>query len=131
MASKKEIDEHLKIALKEIGKIKPWYDKEVSAWVFSHPLYPVEYGGESPEEVIKGYPKYIREFVKQRLNDNLNPLTEKETKGHGGKRAGAGRPHGTTKEPKERISLPVDLAEWFKLNPAAIEITRKMMHKRM
>ena len=56
MTSKKELAEHLKIALAEVGKIKPWYDKEVDAWVFSHPDYPVEYGGESPEEVIKNYP---------------------------------------------------------------------------
>jgi hypothetical protein len=28
MATKKEIKEHLKIALLEIGKIKPWYDKK-------------------------------------------------------------------------------------------------------
>ena len=28
MASKKEIEEHLKIALAEVGKIKPWFDKD-------------------------------------------------------------------------------------------------------
>ena len=39
----KEIDKHLKIALKEIGKIKPWYDEQVNAWIFEHPLYPVGY----------------------------------------------------------------------------------------
>ncbi len=31
MATKKEIDEHLKIALDEVGAIKPWFDKEIRA----------------------------------------------------------------------------------------------------
>jgi hypothetical protein len=84
MATKQEIKKHLEIALKEIGEINPWFDDDVNEWIFSHPNYPVEYGGNSPEEVIKNYPKYIQEFIKQRLNDNLNPLIEKKTKGHGG-----------------------------------------------
>ena len=37
MATKKEIEEHLKIALKEIGEIKPWFDKDMNAWIFEHP----------------------------------------------------------------------------------------------
>ncbi|MES2121719.1 MAG: hypothetical protein V4492_02945 [Chlamydiota bacterium] len=71
MASKKEVDEHLKAALEEVGKIKPWFDKSVDAWLFAHPAYPVEYAGDSRAEVIKGYPLYLREFIKQRLNHNL------------------------------------------------------------
>ena len=59
MATKKEIDEHLKIALSEVGEIKPWFDKDVDGWVFSHKNYPVEYGGDSAKEVIKNYPKYF------------------------------------------------------------------------
>jgi hypothetical protein len=130
MATHKEIKKHLEIALKEIGKIKPWFDEDVNEWVFSHPNYPVEYGGKSAAEVIKNYPKYLREFIRQRLNNNLNPLTEKKTKGHGGKREGAGRPQGSVKEEKERVSLPKDLASWFKQDPeAAIELTRKTMQK--
>ena len=129
MATRKEIKEHLQIALDEIGKITPWYDRRFKCWVFNHPNYPVEYGGESAKEVIKNYPKYLREFIKQRLNNNLNPLTEKKTKGHGGKREGAGRPKGSLKEEKDRISLPKDLAFWFKHNPEAIELTRKTMRK--
>ena len=44
MTTKKEIGEQLKIALDEIGEIKPWYDAEVSGWVFFHSFYPsVEY----------------------------------------------------------------------------------------
>lgn len=91
----------------------------------------MEYGGDSPEEVIKNYPKYLREFIKQRLNDNLNPLTEKKTK-DGGLRLGAGRPKGSIKEPKERNTLPIDLANWFKTDPKAINMARNaMLHRRI
>src|SRR5262245_50577908 len=121
MASKKEIKEHLEIALREIGEIKPWFDSTVNEWVFSHSNYPVEYAGDSSEEVKKNYPKYLREFIKHRLSEKLSPYVEKKTKGHGGKRKGAGRPQGTLKEPKERISLPTDLVAWFRENPQAIE----------
>jgi len=129
MASRKEVKEHLEQALSEIGKINPWFDEEVSEWIFSHPDYPVEYGGSTPEEVVKNYPKYLQEFIKHRLENELSPLTEKKTKGHGGKRNGAGRPKGSAKEIKQRISLPVDLASWFKTNPQAIELARKIMRR--
>lgn len=129
MATKKEIKEHLEIALKEVGKIKPWFDKDVNEWIFSHPKYPVEYGGETLEEVVQNYPKYLKEFIKHRLDDTLSPLTEKKTKGHGGKREGAGRPKGSMKEIKERVNLPTDLASWFKNDPNAIELTRKTMRR--
>lgn len=109
MATKKEIEQHLKIALKDVGKIKPWFDEEVNSYVFQHPSYPVEYAGESKEEVIKNYPKYLREFIRQRLNDRLHPLMEKETKGHGGKRSGAGRPKGRNKPTTKTMRIPVDM----------------------
>lgn len=128
MATAKEIKEHLNIALNEVGSIKPWFDKEVDEWIFSHPNYPVEYGGESPGEVIKNYPKYLKEFIKHRLDDNLNPLTEKKTKGHGGKREGSGRPKGTLKEPTKRVSLPIDIAAWIS-QPEAMEQIRRLMQK--
>ncbi len=128
MASKKEVDKHLKIALEEIGEIKPWFDEEVNAWVFEHKAYPVEYGGESKEEVIKNYPKYLREFIRQRLNNNLAPSVENRTKGRGGKRDGAGRPKGTKKETKKRIYLPVDVAEWLEA-PGGISQARQMIAK--
>jgi hypothetical protein len=51
-------------------------------WIFNHPDYPVEYGGKTSKEVVENYPKYLREFIKHRLNGNLNPLTEKK-KGKG------------------------------------------------
>ena len=82
----KQIERHLTIALKEIGKIKPWFDKEIGEWVFSSSLYPVEYSGASPEEVIQNYPLYLREFLAHRLDSRLDELVEKKTKGRGGKR---------------------------------------------
>jgi hypothetical protein len=86
----------------------------VNEWTFYHDLYPVECGGSTLEEVVKNYPLYLREFLSQRLNRNLDPLVEKKTKGHGGRRPGAGRPRGTTTGPKERIYLPLPMAEWLK-----------------
>lgn len=129
MTTTKEIKEHLELALKEIGTIEPWFDKSVNEWIFSHKNYPIEYGGESIEKVIENYPEYLREFIKQRLNANLNPLTEKKTKGHGGKRVAAGRPKGSVKEDKERISLPRDIVYWFKHDPKAIDYARKKMRR--
>lgn len=129
MATTKEIKEHLSIALKEIGIIEPWFDNDVQEWFFSHTNYPVEYGGESSQEVIKNYPKYLREFIKQRLNNNLNPLTEKKTKGHGGKRERAGRRLGSIKEPTKRVTLPIDVATWI-THPQAMEKVRKLMQKK-
>ena len=113
MATKKEIKEHLSIALEEIGAIKPWFDKEYFSWVFSHPAYPIEYSGDTKEEVIKNYPFYVQDFIEERLNDNLSKVTEKKTAGRGGKRQGAGRPAGTKKEPKRRVALPLDIADWI------------------
>lgn len=125
MATKKEINEHLKLALEEIGNIEPWYDKTYKSWVFSHNDYPVEYSGESKEEVIKNYPLYLYDFIEERLNDNLSVITEKKTKGRGGKRVGAGRPLGTIKEPTKRVTLPLDIAEWITM-PNAIDHLRAL-----
>lgn len=126
MASKKEIDKHLKIALNEIGDIKPWFDKDVDAWVFEHPNYPVGYAGKTPIEVIKKYPQHLRQFVLERLNANLDPLIEKRTRGHGGARSGAGRPQGSTKEPTQQIRLPKDIARWLK-TPGVIPQVRSII----
>lgn len=128
MATKKEIDKHIKIALKEVGKIKPWFDKDVNAYVFEHPSYPVEYAGESEEEVIEGYPKYLREFILHRLDDRLHPLMEEETTGRGGKRPGAGRPKGTRKSPTKVVRLPKDIANWIE-KPSSIPQIRQFIAK--
>ena len=55
MATAKEIEKELAIVLKEVGLIKPWFDKETNSWVFSHKLYPVACEGSSPEDVIERY----------------------------------------------------------------------------
>ncbi len=128
MATKKEIEEHLKLALKEVGEIKPWFDKEVDAYVFEHPSYPVEYAGKSKKEVIEKYPQYLREFIRHRLNNRLHPLMEKETKGRGGKRAGAGRPKGTKKYPTKVVRLPKDVAAWIE-KPESIPQVRQWIAK--
>lgn len=115
MATKKEIEDHLQMALTEIGTIKPWFDKEVNEWVFSSPLYPVEYGGNTKQEVIENYPKYLREFILHRLEGRLENLQEKSTQGHGGKREGAGRPKGSSKgEPTKTIRTNWRIANWVK-----------------
>lgn len=129
MATRQEIEKELKIALKEVGKITPWYDKEVDAWIFFHENYPsVECGGDTDQEVIEKFPHYLREFIIHRLNGNISPLMEKETKGHGGYRPGAGRPVGTVKESKQRIYVPIDLAEWLK-EKSHWEQVRKLMSR--
>lgn len=128
MATKKIIDEHLEIALNEIGKIKPWFDKEVDCWIFSHENYPVEYGGDSREEVIENYPKYLREFIAHRLEGRVSEVNEKETKGRGGFREGAGRPKGatSTSAPMQQIRVPPDIAQWLK-QPGIISHVQKML----
>lgn len=127
MATQKEINKHLKIALEEVGKIKPWFDKEVNCWVFSHENYPVEYGGDSTEEVIKNYPKYLKEFIKHRLDGTLSPVNERETKGKGGYQEGAGRPKGSKSAvPTKQIRVPLDIAEWLK-SPETIIHLRILM----
>jgi len=126
MATKKEINEHLKIAVSEIGKIKPWYDENYKTWIFEHPAYPVGCEGNSSEEVIKKYRVYLRDFIKERLNENLAHFMEKATRGHGGQRVGAGRPHGTIKEPTKQVRLPMDIATWIK-TPGMISNIRKMI----
>jgi hypothetical protein len=128
MATKQELEKEIKIALREVGPITPWYDKRFKTWVFSNSLYPVECSGDTAEDVIEKYPLYLKEFIKHRLNNNLSEFMEKKTKGRGGYRVGAGRPKGTTKEPTTRTSLPKDVAEWLK-NKTHLRIVRNLMAK--
>ena len=86
MATKQEIEKELEIALQEVEKITPWYDKEFKMWIFSHPLYPVEYAGDTSDEVIENYPLYLKEFILHRLKGKLSVLMENETRGRGGRR---------------------------------------------
>ena len=115
-------------ALQEIGDINPWFDGDVDSWVFEHPLYPVEYAGDSKEDVIKHYPDYLREFIHHRLDERLHPIMEEQTKGHGGKRAGAGRRRGAKKESTKIVRVPKDVAEWLK-QPESVPKLRAMMAK--
>ena len=73
----------------------------------------MEYAGDTKEEVIQNYPLYIEEFIKYRLQGRLSPLMENKTKGHGGKREGAGRPRGS-KTDSVRVYLPKDIANLLK-----------------
>ncbi len=131
MASTKEIKKHLKIALEEVGKIKPWFDKDFDSWIFSHPSYPdVEYAGKTKAEVIKNYHLYLRDFIAERLKDNLAPHIEKAVKGRGGKREGAGRPMGTKKEQKTRVYLPSDIAIWYQHHPSEVDRSIRQMMAR-
>lgn len=86
MTTKKEIQKHLKCALSEIGKINPWFNEEFNIWIFSSPLYPVEYSGNTKNDVIKNYPAYLQDFIEERLNKNLSEFTEVRTLGLAGKR---------------------------------------------
>ncbi|MCE5317043.1 MAG: hypothetical protein LLG04_06730 [Parachlamydia sp.] len=126
MATKQEIKAHLKIALEEIGEIKPWFDRDVNAWIFEHKLYPVGCSGDSSAEVVKKFPRYLKEFITERLKNNLNPRVEKRTVGKGGKREGAGRPKDPNKEEKVRVYLPHDIAKWIKY-PETIMHIRSLM----
>lgn len=126
MATKKEIEKELQIAFKEIGEIKPWYDKKFHTWIFEHASYPIGCEGNSAEEVIKKYPLYLKDFIEERLKDNLAPFIEKATKGHGGKRSGSGRPVGSIKEQTTQVRLPVDIAKWIKA-PGIIHNIRQMI----
>ena len=122
----KEIKKQLKIALDEIGKIKPWFDKDFNAWVFSSDLYPVECEGKTAEEVIEKYPKYLEVFIEHMLLGKIDGLNEKKTKGRGGVRPNAGRPVGSKKEPTTQIRVPRDIAEWIK-QPGIISNLRSLM----
>jgi hypothetical protein len=104
-----EARDRVKQALEQIGEIKPWFDKDVDAWVFEHPDFPESYAGDSEAEVIKGYPYYLAQMFEEQIKGNLAPQVEGKIHMRGGKRPGAGRPVGTKKEPKTRIYVPTRL----------------------
>jgi len=122
----KEIKKQMEIALAEIGKIKPWFDKDFNVWVFSSELYPVECEGKSAEEVIKKYPKYLEVFIEHRMLGKIDEVNEKKSKGRGGARPNAGRPVGSHKEPTTQIRVPCDIAVWLK-QPGIINNLRHLM----
>lgn len=68
-----------------------------------------------PLNIFENYPEYLREIVKHRPDGRLSPINEKETKGKGGYREGAGRPKGSkSAAPTKQIRVPADIAEWLK-----------------
>lgn len=126
MATKSLIKNEVKIALDEIGQIKPWFEKDFNAWIYANPLYPIECEGQSANEVIEKYPKYLEVFIEHRMKGKLDQLKEKNTLGKGGARPGAGRPKGSVKEPTKQIRVPLDIAAWLNA-PGMIENIRKML----
>lgn len=123
---KEKLKKEMSIALEEVGKIHPWFDKEVDAWVFEHSLYPVRYAGASSKEVVRNYPKYLEVFIEHRMEGRLDEVNEKKTQGRGGARLGAGRPKGSIKEPTKQIRLPADIADWLRM-PGVIDHFRFIM----
>lgn len=126
MATKSKIKKEVKIALSEIGTIRPWFDKDFNVWIYSNPLYPIECEGNTPEEVIQKYPKYLEVFIEHRMKEKLDAVNEEKTKGKGGARPGAGRPIGSTKEPTKQIRVPLDIAAWLD-HPGTIDHIRQMI----
>lgn len=123
----KAVKDQVKIALGEIGEIKPWFDKQFNSWIFSNDLYPVECEGKSAEEVIKKYPKYLEVFIEHRLIGKIDAINEKKTKGRGGARPNAGRPVGSKKEPTTQIRVPIDIANLLR-EPGVFTYLRGLMH---
>lgn len=122
----REIKNQMKIALGEIGKIDPWFDKDFGTWIFSHDLYPITCEGSSVEDVVKKYPKYLEVFIEHRMLGKIDEFNEKKTKGKGGARPGAGRPVGSKKEPTTQIRVPCDIAIWLK-QPGIIPTLQNLM----
>ena len=129
MATKSQIKKELKLALSEVGTITPWFDKDFNTWIFSSSLYPVECEGQSSEEVIEKYPKYLEVFIEHRMRGKLDAVNETKTSGKGGARPGSGRPLGSTKEATKQVRVPVDIANFMQHCPQiAYEEIRKVMH---
>lgn len=123
---KEELKDELTIALDEIGLIKPWFEKNVNAWVFEHALYPIRYAGDSAQEVVENYPKYLEVFIEHRMQGRIDEVNEKKTHGRGGARLGAGRPKGTVKESTKQTRLPSDIVDWLKM-PGVLSHIREML----
>lgn len=122
-----DIKKHLKVALSEIGEIKPRFSKDDGMFVFDHPSYPTVMHADATAEATKeGYLRALEGFIEARLSGNLSDVAEKMTKGHGGKRSGAGRKPGSTKEPKMRMYIPSDLGLWLQQSPSNIDLMRRV-----
>ena len=84
--SAKEIQKHLKIALKEIGKIKPIYDKNKNKYFCEHYLYPyVKQYHNREDECVAKYKSQLMNFIKMRLTGLIPQDMCGTTKGMAGK----------------------------------------------
>ena len=119
------IEKEVQKALMEIGEIKPWFSDEYGFYVFKHPTYPVvDYVGDTPEETIEGYKRILKEWIQERINQNIPDFVEKMTSGRGGARPGAGRPK---KEETTQIRIPTDIATWLRADPSRYHKIRELM----
>lgn len=67
----------------------------------------------------------VPEFVKSAIRQAKINISNR-----GGTRAGAGRPHGTKKEPTKQVRLPADIVDWIQNNKeTSISEIRKTMNK--
>jgi hypothetical protein len=103
----------LERALAEVGPIEPWLDTNTGTWVFESPRFPdMEIEGDSREEVIALYPRFLAEHLRDLDAGKVAARIAAITPGWGGVRPGAGRPKGTQKpSPSKRISVDAEIAE--------------------
>lgn len=71
-----EVVDKVRRALKQIGGVKPVYDKDYECWIFEHPDFPESYAGDSANEVVTGYPFYLANMFQAQSEGNLAPFVE-------------------------------------------------------
>lgn len=121
----KKLDQAVKTALAEIGNISPIWSEEDQMYYFQHPLYPdVIFADEKAMLIEPGYKRILRDFLKDRLAGELADATEANTKGHGGRRDGAGRKKRDM--PTKSIRLPIDIATWLS-EPSHVDQVRQLI----
>jgi hypothetical protein len=120
-----ELQEALQIALEEIGPIDPWWSEADQMFVFTEKIYPaVLFQDTNKQKTIDGYVEVLKNWLIDRLNENVSETAEKVTTGHGGRRAGAGRP---PKPPTKAVRIDLDVANWLEGQPEHIAKVRSLM----
>ena len=110
-----ERQQHLDIALQEIGEVLPLWSEESQMYVFEHEAYPaVMHADPDREKAAEGYLRALQGFIQERLEGNIAPFMDRITSGRGGARPGAGRPKGSVKGKTKMVRLPEDIAIWIK-----------------
>lgn len=108
----KTLDAELERALQEIGSIEPVWSEEDGMFIFEHASYPRVLGGDPDgEKAVESYRRALSGFIEERLAGTLSSEAERVTKGHGGRRAGAGRKGYSN---SVVVRLPAELAGWMK-----------------